>query len=247
VEVDVTNSGPVAAEDVGLTCYFMRPGDHPNDEPHSLKADKVKFLVLNPGETRRLRYALAGLAYRPIIKQSFNCKPWWIQVSSASAFKVAGREDLNLTTKVLASFTTGHRSLRERRRDYTMATVSGTVINRSKDRWVRNIKINCETQQSGRYTELDRGFHTVRIEVGPGETKNFAPHDLEQYEQDFGQTFSTTCRLDYAFQETAEEHAAHVAAERAETERLAWMTPLERKRYRESTGTPWGRVMSLWQ
>jgi hypothetical protein len=112
---------------------------------------------------------------------------------------------------------------------------------------VRDVRIECQITKTLILTKTDNERYTVKIEVGPGETKTFKDQDLEQFEPIHGQTSTSQCRLDTAFEEKAEDRAERLAAEKAEAEKLARMTPLERKRYRESTGTPWGRVLSLWR
>jgi hypothetical protein len=109
------------------------------------------------------------------------------------------------------------------------------------------MKIACQITKTMMRADADIDWYTVKIEVGPGETKTFENKDLEQFEPIHGRTVTSQCRLDTAFEEKAEDRAERLAAEKAEAEKLARMTPLERKRYRESTGTPWGRVWSLWR
>jgi hypothetical protein len=137
--------------------------------------------------------------------------------------------------------------VRENRRNYTKIVASGTITNRSKDRYVRDVRIECQITKMLILTETDREWYTVKIEVGPGETNTFHSKNLEQFEPIHGQTVTSQCRLDTAYEEKVEDRAERLAAEKAEAEKLARMTPLERKRYRESTGTPWGRVISLWR
>jgi hypothetical protein len=245
VEIDVSNTGAYAVEDIGLTCYYSRPGDDPRDEPYYAKADTKHFVVLKPSETIRARFGLSELEYKDILGESVTCKPWFVGVNTDSVAKAAGEEPM--TSLVDAVITTAHLSVRENRRDYTKITASGSITNRSKDRYVLNVQIACQITKTMMRADADTDWHTVKIEVGPGETKTFENKDLEQFEPIHGQTVTSQCRLDHAYEEKAEARAERLAAEKAEAEKLARMTPLERKRYRESTGTPWGRVLSLWR
>jgi hypothetical protein len=168
-----------------------------------------------------------------------------VSLNAESTIKAAGHEPM--TSLVDAVIVTTHLSVRENRRNETKVVASGSITNRSKDRYVRDFRIACQISKTLILTETDREWYTVKIEVGPGETKTFQDRDLEQFEPIHGQTVTSQCRLDTAYEEKTEDRAERLAAEKADAEKLARMTPLERKRYRESTGTPWGRVWSLWR
>jgi hypothetical protein len=245
VEIDVSNTGPFAVDDIGLTCYYRRLGDDPRDPPYYVKADSPYFHVLKPGETIRARFGLSDVQHKDILGESVSCTPWYVRLNAESTAKAAGREPM--TSLLDAVIVTTDLLVRENRRNYTKIVASGTITNRSKDRYVRDVQIECQITKTLILTETGREWYTVKIEVGPGETKTFHSKDLEQFEPIHGQTSTSRCRLDTAFEEKAEARAERLAVEKAEAEKLARMTPLERKRYREITGTPWGRVWSLWR
>ena len=247
VEVVIVNNGDVDVQDIGLSCTVRKVSDHPDDEPHYYRADRVQFTTLKAGETKTLVFPFKGLAWTKLQANSFRCTPFW-RVIGASALKAVGRQDLSLKALTEVRLYPGQRTVRYNRQSETMVTVSGEVHNTTKDRFVKGIMVQRESEVGDWRPDVRHDFAWIDFEVLPGQTHRFGPKNVAQYRTNNGHDpVSSVCRLEQVFEEKAADRDERLKNEAAEKEMLAKMTPLERKRYRERRETMWGRVGRLWQ
>jgi hypothetical protein len=247
VEVEIANNGDVDVQDIGLNCTVKKVSDHPDDPPHSFNADRVQFVTLQAGETKTLVFPFKGLRASKLQANSFQCTPWW-RIDDASALKAAGRQDLSLKALTEVRLYPGQRAVRYMRQSETVVTVAGEVFNSTKDRFVKGIQVQCESEVGQTSPDVYRDVTWINVEVLPGQTHRFGPTDVAKYSTRNGyDPVSSVCRVEQVFEEKAEDREQRLTDEAAEKEMLAKMTPLQRKEYRERRETLWGRISSLWQ